>query len=570
MPLIRQEGATANVKKLLVSALGAAGAIAILTIFSRAAGFIRAWCQNGALGDTASGEAYATANTVPNVLFEIAAGGALAAAVIPLISGFLAQKNQRDAERTASALLTWVVAVGVPVALIVTCGAKPLMSVLLGTDVSEEELLFGATLLRIFAWQIPLYGLSVVCTGLLQAHKKFILPALAPLLSSLCVIATFLLFTRYAGGHQDAPGQISTSAVYLLAWGTTAGVAIFSLPQLVPVCRLITIRPRFTFPKDVGKRTVKMMSAGLLSLCAQQIQIIAVMLFANARGDTGTYPVYTFANQVYMVPYAVLAVPIATAMFPRLSEVAAEKGRPNLARLTARSSRLVFDIGIMCVALLIAVAVPAQAVFNVMRPAAHMDTAMIAMAPGLLGYAFIYHGSRVLYAVESTKAVIGVNCVAWLSSVLAMLILAPLASDSRAGILTILGCALSIGMSLGAVAQLCAIRQVVGVGSLQGLVKSAVIIAPLSVIACVAGYFAGTSILHMWGTGLLVSFVASCVAGVLTLGIAGAAIVVVERKTLKKTRARGAGEASQKNSDTHRDDTLQKTSLTTKNSEDIR
>ena len=62
-------------KKIGASVAGAAGSIAVLTLLSRLVGFVRTWAQNGALGDTASGEAYSTANTVPNVLFEIAAEG---------------------------------------------------------------------------------------------------------------------------------------------------------------------------------------------------------------------------------------------------------------------------------------------------------------------------------------------------------------------------------------------------------------------------------------------------------------------------------------------------------------
>ena len=238
-------------KKLLGTALGTAGVIAVLTALARAAGFVRAWVQNGALGATAAGEAYSTANTVPNVLFEIAAGGALAAAVIPLISGFLAKHLAEDVSRTASALFTWVIALGVPLAAAVSLGAYPIVSFLLGAGTDPGEVAFGASLLRMFSWQIPLYGISVVCTGVLQAHKKFVLPALAPLLNSVVVIGIFVLFAHVGGGHQNVPARISQLALYILGWGTTAGVAAFSLPQLIPVMRRVRLRPTFRFPAGV-------------------------------------------------------------------------------------------------------------------------------------------------------------------------------------------------------------------------------------------------------------------------------------------------------------------------------
>lgn len=523
-------------KKVLGTALGAAGTIAILTLLSRAMGFVRAWVQNGALGDSLAGEAYSTANTVPNVLFEIAAGGALAAAVIPLVSGFLAKALAAEVSRTASALFTWVLAIGIPVAGIVTLGARPIMDVLLGEGSPAASVEFAATLLRIFAWQIPLYGLSVVCTGLLQAHKKFVLPALAPLLSSVTVIITFLIFTQLAAGQQHDPARISRTALYVLAWGTTAGVAVFSLPQLIPVLRRITLRPTFRFPPGVGRRALRLSAAGLAGLLAQQIQIIAVMLFANARGDVGTYPVFTFANQLYMVPYAVLAVPIATAVFPRLAEAAAIPGRPGLARITARSSRLVFDIGLLCVALLVAVAEPAQALFAVARPVAHMDIAMLAMAPALLGYAFIYHGSRVLYAVEAARAVIIVNSAAWLMVVVVLIGAAGLGVHGRTEVLISIGVAMSTGMTVGGIGHIFAIRRAVGPGALRGVGYSLRIVLPAAVVAGTVGYTSGRGILRWWGEGALGALGATAVAGALTLAIGGVALYFVDRRALRLAR----------------------------------
>ena len=347
-------------KKIGASVAGAAGSIAVLTLLSRLVGFVRTWAQNGALGDTASGEAYSTANTVPNVLFEIAAGGALAGAVIPLVSGFLAKGMKDELERTASALVTWILAVGLPIAGVVALAAEPITRALLGAHKPPEELALAATLLRAFALQVPLYGLSVVLTGILQAHKRFLLPALAPMLSSVAVIAVFAVFARAANGEQDSPGALTGASVAWLGWGTTMGVVAFALPQIVPVARIVKLRPTFRFPDGVARRARGLIGAGLGGLLAQQVQIVTIMVVANGFGDTGAYSVYTFANAVYMVPYAVLAVPIATAVFPRLSEAAALPGRPGLTSLTARSTRLVLDVGIVTVALLAVLASPAS------------------------------------------------------------------------------------------------------------------------------------------------------------------------------------------------------------------
>lgn len=532
--------------KALATVTGAAGSIAILTLLSRLVGFVRTWVQNGALGDTLAGEAYSTSNTVPNVLFEVAAGGALAGAVIPLISGFLAKKMEGEASQTASALLTWIVTVGLPIAGIVALAATPITTALLGRGSDADEVELAAALLRMFALQIPLYGISLVCTGILQAHRRFILPALAPMLSAVTVIGALMLFWQLAQGQQDSPTALSTASIMVLGWGTTLGTVAFSLPQLIPVLRLMQIRPTWTFPPGVAKRAIKLMGAGLGGILAQQIQIITIMVVANtygsgASGQTGAYPIYTFANAIYMVPYAVFAVPIATAVFPRLSEAAALPGRPGLAELTARSTRLVLEIGIVCVALLAVLAQPAKLVFDYLREASGLDIALIAMAPGLVGYALIYHCSRVLYALEASRAVVVVNVAAWLTVCSALGIQVLFGISGRTEVLAAIGVAVSVGMTIGAVGQLWAIRAALGPRSLAGLGRAAVTVTAASAVVGAIGYAAVQGMLSWLGSGLIGAFAAVVAGGLVIVGGGGAAIFLTDRRALSMaTKATGS------------------------------
>ena len=521
-------------RKVGASVAGAAGAIAILTLLSRLVGFVRVWVQNGALGDTQAGVAFSTSNTVPNVLFEVTAGGALAGAVIPLVSGFLARKMDKELEQTASALTTWILAIGLPIAAVVALAAHPVSALLLGLQAPEAEVDLAATLLRMFALQIPLYGLSVVFTGILQAHRKFILPALAPMLSSLAVIGVFLAFGSMAGNAQNAPEELSRAAVYVLGWGTTLGVVLFSLPQLVPVLRIVRLRPTFRFPDGVLARTLRLAGGGLAGLLAQQIQIVAVMVYANSWGGTGAYPIFTFANAVYMVPYAVLAVPIATAVFPRLSAAAALEGRPGLEMLTARSTRLVLEIGFMCVALLAVLAKPAKIVFDALRPAEGMDIAMIAMAPGLVGYGLIYHCTRVLQAVESSRSVAIASAAAWLTVAAGVGILALAGIGGRTDALVGIGAAISAGMTVGACAELIAVRKAVGPDATSGMGRAVAIMAVAMAIGGGAAWAAVEGILTL-SSGLAGALAAVVAGGVLVVGCGGGAIWLLDRSALRLT-----------------------------------
>ena len=66
-------------------------------------------------------------------------------------------------------------------------------------------------MLAVFAPQVLCYGLAVVLYGILQAHRRFTAPALAPVLSSLVVMAAYLLFVPFAAGTPPAGGRAAAS-----------------------------------------------------------------------------------------------------------------------------------------------------------------------------------------------------------------------------------------------------------------------------------------------------------------------------------------------------------------------
>ena len=184
----------------------AAGMIAVLTLLARATGFARWFVFSGAVGTTCVGNVYNAANTLPNVLYEVAAGGVLAAVAVPLIARALSRGDEAVADRIASALLTWAVTLLVPLAALLFLLAGPISELLLvRTSQCPGAQQLGADMIRVFAPQVPLYGIGIVLAGVLQAHRRFLAAALAPLLSSLVVIGAYLLYGALAQRPRRRP-----------------------------------------------------------------------------------------------------------------------------------------------------------------------------------------------------------------------------------------------------------------------------------------------------------------------------------------------------------------------------
>lgn len=497
--------------KLTQTVAGAAGVIAVLTLLARAVGFLRTLVESWVLGATPLAEAYSTANNVPNVLFEVAAGGALAGVVVPLLSGFLATGQTEKADRTASALLTWVIAVGVPVAGLLILLADPVAGALL-PGAAERVQATAAALLRIFAVQVPLYGASVVLTGILQAHRRFVLPALAPLLSSIVVICSFAAFWYLTGGASTYSVSAAGAALAWLGWGTTAGVFAFAAPQLIPVFGQVRLRPTFRFPPGVARRALTMASAGFGGLMAQQIAIVLIMVAANSAGG-GTYPIFKYAQAIYFLPYAIFAVPIATAMYPRIAERAALPGRVGLGRMVAGSIRLVIAAAAIGAAMLAAAAPEAEIIFSLVHDLPGLTHTITILSLAVAGYSVLYHTTRVLFALDCPSRAFLASLVGWsivaLGAVSAALI-------AQVGALAALAWSMTAGMTVAGLIGIRQSRRAIGPEVYFGLPRTCLLSGVGALIGALLGRGLGTLVLGLAGH----TFVAAIGAGVLAAVVA--------------------------------------------------
>lgn len=446
-----------------VSSLGrgvaaAAGVIAAVTVLSRLAGFVRTLVFADSVRAAGVGEVYNAVNAVPNVLYEVAAGGALAAVAVPLVAGHLGAGRRAEADRVASALLTWALTVLVPLAVLVALLAGPLARWLVGPDVPDGAAT-GAAMLRVFAWQIPLYGVGVVLAGVLQAHRRFLAAALAPLLSSLVVIATYLAYGSLAGGRTSGVGG---AAVALLAWGTTLGVVALSLPLLVPAVRAgWRWRPTWRFPGGEAARARSLAGAGLLALAAQQAAVVVTIWVATHRGGgEGTLSVYTWVQAVYLLPYAVLAVPLATAAFPSLAS-GATTDVAAAATTLARTARAVVLLSAAGAAVLTAAAPWVGRFFALLdarRGAGSASGAAVAaladglraFAPGLVGLAVAAVAVRALYVRGHAPLAAAAAGVGWAVAALGPLLQLRPAATAHSVLVT-LGAWSSAGTTVSAV-----------------------------------------------------------------------------------------------------------------------
>jgi putative peptidoglycan lipid II flippase len=528
----------------------AALVVAVATLLARVAGVVRTVVFSSSVGTTPVGDTYQTINTLPNVVYEVAAGGALAAIAVPLVAGQLGLGRRDDADRAGSALLTWAVVVLVPLAAIVFVAAPWLSDLLLDDGEEPGSVDLGATMLRIFAPQVALYGIGVVLAGMLQAHRRFLAAALAPLLSSVVVMAAYLVYGQRISGPVAADA-VPADAVWILAGGTTLGVVVLSVPLFVPAVRAgIRFRPTLSFPGDLGRRAAGLAGAGVVALAAQQGAVFLTLWLTHSprTTDNGVVNIYAYVQAVYLLPYAVLAVPIATAAFPAMAHAesakAGESEGSTAAPTLARSIRGILLLTSGAVAVLITVSRPVGRFFLSLDRGSGgpgqaaleaLPGALSAYAPGLVGFSVAALLTRALYVrgrpIHAALAV----AMGW--AIAGLLPVATLPEGSEAGTtLGVLGIASTCGMTFSAIALAFLVHRSWGAAALTGSGRT----AGSAVVAVAVAIAVGDTVerVVLWD-GLLGSLLAGVVVAVVTMGVHLAVMGVADREGMRALRDRG-------------------------------
>ena len=548
--------------------------IGVITVLARLVGFGRQVVFAHTVGTTCLGTAYTTANMVPNIIYDIVLGGALSSVVVPVLAGPARAADSSgsdgpggaEARRIASALLTWTVLLLVPFSAALALAAHPIVSALLsGAPGCPRGPLagVGARMLIVFAPQVLLYGLAVVLYGILQSHRRFGAPALAPLLSSLVVIAAYAGFGEVGGAYVDKLSELPPRAEYLLSGGTTLGVLALVATAVVPAWRLgVHSRPALRFPPGVGPRVRRLALAGVTTLVAQDASVAAVIVLANRFGSTGALVIYGFAWAVFVVPYAVLAVPIATSAFPELSthdthagtDLSGKRGNPGkrgesgagFDLTAAASTRAVMVASWLGAAVLIGAREPIARVFEPRSATAVsvLALALAAFAPGLIGYGLSANLSRVLYARHRNRAPALAIAGGWLLVIVADAAIVPFVPASR--VVPLLGLGTTFGLTVSGIALLILVRRECGPAALSRVPRA--FLAGLA--GCAAGAVAGSAVSSvisgavpaLLAGGFLLNVGLSVLVAVVITAVFGGVVLCLDggdvRSTLSRLRTR--------------------------------
>jgi putative peptidoglycan lipid II flippase len=502
--------------------------VASLTAFSRILGLARTVVFAKTVGAGCLGTAYVTANQVPNLIVELAIGGALSSAMVPV----LARSAKRAAtdpgakahvEQTSSALLTWSVVILLPATVAIAALAGPISAALNpvnpNADCSHADMIHATSFMLVsFAPQVMLYGFSVVLYGLLQAYRRFTAISLAPVIGNVVTITSFLVFASL--DHHAPLASSPLTAMLVLSIGTTMNIGMLVVVSLPAALRL-RLRWRLTlrFPPGVLRRASGLALVGVLEFVAADIYSVITIDLANGHGTTGALVLVNYGNLVFTAICSVLPIAIVTSTFPVLSATDGDA----FDRTSAGSNRAVMLMALLSTAMMVAVALPAAHVLTQKQDQiTPLTESFLLFAPGVAGFAIVTNLSRVLFALGRLRlAAVGLVAQQLLPAALSapMVLLAP--PRLAVGALAL---ASSVGQLATAVPMVIATRRLRGPAAVAGL-GHATLAGLAAAAAGAAAGLAATLVIPRGGTateagvGVLATLVAVVVFGAVAFAL---------------------------------------------------
>ncbi|MDQ4131768.1 MAG: murein biosynthesis integral membrane protein MurJ [Actinomycetota bacterium] len=395
--------------------------MSIGTGLSRITGLGRFAAMAFALGVTESrlADSYNIANTMPNVLYELALGGVLTSVFIPVVVAELRTREHDDAWEAASSLVATSMAVLVALTLVVVVAAPFIIEIFtlrLSAQEAAEQQHVATFFLRFFAPQIALYGFAAITGGLLNAHNRFAVPMFTPILNNLVVIASFLIFAAVVGGTatnasvSDNPGQM-----LLLALGTTGGVAAMAFAQWPFVRKLpgrLRVRINFRHPAVRKLARLSTWTIGYVAINMVGFGIALYLANQDQGGPTGYFTAFAF----FQLPYGLAAVSIMTALVPTLAAQYVDNDMAGFRTRTAGGLRATAFLMVPATVAYLVLATPLIQLLlerGVMGgESTEFVSEMLAMfAIGLVPFAAFQLFMRAFYARQDAKTPMLVNIV---------------------------------------------------------------------------------------------------------------------------------------------------------------
>ena len=407
---------------------------------------------------TRQADMFTLANTVPNSMYILLAGGVLNTVLVPQI----VRAVKSDADR-GEAYTNRIMTLGLlglfAITLLLTLAAPWIVSLYSAAGWKDPIVAAQYQSMVALAYycmpQVFFYGAFVLAGQVLNSRDRFGPMMWAPIANNVVSIAVLVMFW-VVFGQTDTTAAFTPGQEALLGIGSTVGVAV-QAAVLVPYLRAVGFRfqPRFDFKGTGLGHTVRLAKWVLGYVLVTQLALVVINKVATAatvREGGGGLAAYGYAYAIWILPHSLITVSLATAMLPSASRLAASGDLTGVAEETTRTMRLALSVLVPTSVAFVVLGLPmAQLVFGFGQGADDWQFtgyALMALGIGLVPFTLQYVCLRAFYALENTRTPFLIQIVIATANVVIGVGLA-IALDSNPLVAACLGLGYSLAYVIG-------------------------------------------------------------------------------------------------------------------------
>ncbi|MDR3116486.1 MAG: hypothetical protein LBT91_01410 [Bifidobacteriaceae bacterium] len=318
--------------------------LALGTLFSRITGQFRSIALVAALGATGmAANAFDIANNIPNTILVIISGGILNSVLVPQI---IKAKNYSDSQIRLNKLLTFLCLVILVITLILTLAAPFIIRLYAGVNWTSQQIEFAVAFSYLCMPQIFFYGLYTILGQVASANERFAVYGWAPVANNLISIIGFCVFIFYTSQIYkiDSINNFSawnTPMILILCLTATLGIVAQSLLMFIPLQKsYFKFKPMFGL-RGIGLREISNISfwSFMIVLLEEFVALVFIKIASDAPIAAGVMDTasiagnaaYTQAVTIYIVPYSLVAVSLATTLFTKMAKSASQNNSKAVA-----------------------------------------------------------------------------------------------------------------------------------------------------------------------------------------------------------------------------------------------
>lgn len=376
----------------------ARAAIVVMAAFviSRVLGLVRDIVIARQFATSAEYAAYVAAFRIPDLLFVLVAGGALASAFIPTFSTYLTREREEAGWRLVSAIGTWLLITVGTCALLLAITASWWVPLVFAFDPALLQLTVHLT--RIMLISTVIFSVSGLVMSVLHSYQHFLWPSIAPAFYNVGIIAGALVLAPRFGITGLAVGVVVGACAHL----------VVQIPTLVKYKRQIWPQLGLGDPEIAGgvREVARLMAPRVAGLAVVQLNFIVTTALASYLNPAAVSSL-DYAWKIMLLPQGVFAMAVATAAFPTFSEQAAAGNHDEMQHTLGQTLRAILfltlpaAIGLMVLREPLVTLLFQRGAFDAASTAA-VAWALLFYAPGLVGHSLIEISTRAFYALHDT------------------------------------------------------------------------------------------------------------------------------------------------------------------------